>query len=146
VKDGKKAKFQLGVAEPKLGSAIQETTSVPCVCNEFIGELLRGIRAHFTRFIDNLKDEGEARPGLGGAAALGQRKWLPTHLHNLKASGDRCAHRVSMRCSSLLFGVDSAPLIPGCSLRYMSVCGLLLLLQTCAARSWVWLTATAAPR
>jgi nucleolar protein 56 len=59
VKDSKKAKFQLGVAEPKLGSAIQEATSVPCVCNEFIGELLRGIRAHFTRFIDNLKDEGE---------------------------------------------------------------------------------------
>jgi len=32
---------------------------VPCVCNDFIGELLRGIRLHFTRFIDNLKDEGE---------------------------------------------------------------------------------------
>jgi nucleolar protein 56 len=59
VKDSKKAKFQLGVAEPKLGSAILEATGVPCVCNEFIGELLRGIRAHFTRFIDNLKDEGE---------------------------------------------------------------------------------------
>jgi hypothetical protein len=28
------------------------------VCNEFIGELLRGIRLHFTRFLDNLKDTG----------------------------------------------------------------------------------------
>ena len=27
-KDAKKAKFQLGVAEPKLGSAIQEATQV----------------------------------------------------------------------------------------------------------------------
>lgn len=32
---------------------------IPCVCNEHIGELLRGIRFNFTRFIDNLKDEGE---------------------------------------------------------------------------------------
>lgn len=151
-KDAKKAKFQLGVAEPKLGSAIQEATQVltawgntgqqqqqhsytcytggshcmpgeyatattaavvvcywlfwcnnagcmlflpvkldvcgwlcvplysmtdscvmccsavslqvPCVCNEFIGELLRGIRLHFTRFLDNLKDEGEQQHDL----------------------------------------------------------------------------------
>ena len=39
VKAGKKAKFQLGVADPKLGSAIQEDTSLPCVCNEFTGEV-----------------------------------------------------------------------------------------------------------
>jgi hypothetical protein len=46
---------------------------VPCVCNEFTGELLRGIRMHFTRFLDNLKDTGRplrgswvGRPGGGG--------------------------------------------------------------------------------
>ncbi|KAF6262555.1 hypothetical protein COO60DRAFT_1282656 [Scenedesmus sp. NREL 46B-D3] len=74
VKDGKKAKFQLGVAEPKLGSAIQEATSVPCVCNEFIGELLRGIRAHFTRFVDNLKDEDLRRAQLGLAHSYSRAK------------------------------------------------------------------------
>lgn len=39
VKAGKKPKFQLGVADAKLGSAILEETSLPCVCNEFTGEV-----------------------------------------------------------------------------------------------------------
>jgi len=37
VKEGKKAKFKLGVYDPKLGSAIQETTSIPCIANEMVG-------------------------------------------------------------------------------------------------------------
>ncbi len=41
--------------EAKLGSAIQETTGIPCQCNEYIGEVLRGVRMHFTRFIGDLK-------------------------------------------------------------------------------------------
>jgi nucleolar protein 56 len=49
----------LGVFEAKLGSIIQETTAIPCVCNEFVGEVLRGVRMHFTRFLDDLKDTGE---------------------------------------------------------------------------------------
>jgi hypothetical protein len=36
VKDTKKAKFKLGVSEPKLGSAIQEETSIPCIANEMV--------------------------------------------------------------------------------------------------------------
>jgi len=36
----------LGVAEAKLGNAISDGLSVPCACNEFTGELLRGVRAH----------------------------------------------------------------------------------------------------
>jgi hypothetical protein len=51
VKAGKKPAWQLGVADPKLGSAIQETTGVPCVCNEMTGELLRGVRAHEARLL-----------------------------------------------------------------------------------------------
>eukprot|EP00879_Flechtneria_rotunda_P003302 GHRR01003527.1.p1 GENE.GHRR01003527.1~~GHRR01003527.1.p1 ORF type:complete len:501 (+),score=194.82 GHRR01003527.1:494-1996(+) len=74
VKDSKKAKFQLGVAEPKLGSAIQDATQVPCVCNEFIGELLRGIRLHFTRFIDNLKDTDLRRAQLSLAHSYSRAK------------------------------------------------------------------------
>ena len=46
-KDGK-AKFKLGVAEAKLGSAIQEETGVPCECNEYVGEMLRGVRQHIS--------------------------------------------------------------------------------------------------
>ena len=52
---GKKPKFSLGVSEPKLGSHIFEVTKIPCQSNEFVLELLRGVRLHIDRFIENLK-------------------------------------------------------------------------------------------
>lgn len=55
VKEGKKAKFSLGLADAKLGSHIFEVTKIPCQCNEFVLELLRGVRLHFDRFIKDLK-------------------------------------------------------------------------------------------
>lgn len=55
VKEGKKAKFSLGLAEPKLGSHIHEVTKIPCQSNEFVLEILRGVRLHFEKFIENLK-------------------------------------------------------------------------------------------
>ena len=55
VKEGKKSKFSLGVAEPKLGSHISETTKITCQSGEFILELLRGVRLHFDKFIKDLK-------------------------------------------------------------------------------------------
>lgn len=42
-KESKKAKFKLGVYDPKLGSAIQEATSIPCIANDMVGEVLRGV-------------------------------------------------------------------------------------------------------
>lgn len=55
VKEGKKSKFSLGVAEPKLGSHISETTKITCQSGEFVLELLRGVRLHFDKFIKELK-------------------------------------------------------------------------------------------
>jgi len=55
VKSGKKPKMSLGVAEPKLGSAILEATHIPCQSNDYVNEFLRGIRFHFNRFIKDLK-------------------------------------------------------------------------------------------
>ena len=55
VKDSKKPKFSLGLAEPKLGSNVYEATKIPCQSNEFVLELLRGVRFHFDRFIKDLK-------------------------------------------------------------------------------------------
>ena len=55
VKEGKKPKFSLGTSEPKLGSHILEATKIPCQSNEFVLELLRGVRLHFDRFIKDLK-------------------------------------------------------------------------------------------
>lgn len=55
VKGGKKSKFSLGVMEPKIGSQISELTKIPCQSNEFVHEILRGVRLHFDRFIKDLK-------------------------------------------------------------------------------------------
>merc|ERR1712216_198528 len=65
-KSGKKSKFVLGVSEPKVGNAIQESLGVKCVCDDLSNELLRGIRLHFHTFIDGLEstDLGRAQLGL----------------------------------------------------------------------------------
>lgn len=73
VKAGK-AKFKLGVAEAKLGSAIQEETGVPCECNEQVGELLRGLRQHLATFIKGLEDKDMARAQLGLAHSYSRAK------------------------------------------------------------------------
>ncbi|THG01004.1 hypothetical protein TEA_023343 [Camellia sinensis var. sinensis] len=67
VKGRKKPKFSLGVAEPKIGSHVFEVTKIPCQSNEFVLELIRGVRLHFDRFIENLKpgDLEKAQLGLG---------------------------------------------------------------------------------
>mgnify|MGYP007129563843 FL=1 len=55
VKEDKKPKFKVGVAEPKLGSQILENLKIPCQSNEFTSELLRGVRLHFSKFVKGLK-------------------------------------------------------------------------------------------
>ncbi|CAN6865145.1 unnamed protein product [Brassica oleracea] len=55
VKEGKKPKFSLETSAPKLGSHILEATKIPCQINEFVLELLCGMRLHFDRFIKDLK-------------------------------------------------------------------------------------------
>ncbi|EFN56071.1 hypothetical protein CHLNCDRAFT_145563 [Chlorella variabilis] len=69
-----KAKYKLGVAEAKLGSAIQEETGVPCECNEYVGELLRGVRQHIATFIKGLEDRDMARAQLGLAHSYSRAK------------------------------------------------------------------------
>ena len=70
----KKAKFQLGVADSKLGSVIQEETGFPCVCNEYVGELLRGIRQHSTTFLKDLSELDMRRAQLGLAHSYSRAK------------------------------------------------------------------------
>lgn len=55
VKEGKKPKFSLGVADSKIGSQIFADTKIPCQSNEFVLELLRGVRQHLPTFIKELK-------------------------------------------------------------------------------------------
>lgn len=58
VKEGKKPKFSLGVAEHKIGSHIFQVTKIPCQSNEFVHELLRGVQLHFDRVYQGPKDSG----------------------------------------------------------------------------------------
>lgn len=39
-----------------MGNSIQEESGIPCVCNDFTGEVLRGIRMHATRFMKDLEE------------------------------------------------------------------------------------------
>ncbi|CAD5167858.1 unnamed protein product [Musa acuminata subsp. malaccensis] len=85
VKEGKKAKFSLGVAEPKVGSQIFEVTKIPCQSNEFVLELLRGVRLHFDRFIKDLKpsDLEKAQLGLGHSYSRAKVKFNVNRVDNM---------------------------------------------------------------
>ncbi|GMN56790.1 hypothetical protein TIFTF001_025910 [Ficus carica] len=85
VKDGKKPKFSLGLAEPKLGSNVFEATKIPCQSNEFVLELLRGVRFHFNRFIKDLKpgDLEKAQLGLGHSYSRAKVKFNVNRVDNM---------------------------------------------------------------
>ncbi|XAR67908.1 hypothetical protein NMG60_11002846 [Bertholletia excelsa] len=85
VKEGKKPKFSLGVAEPKIGSHISEMTKIPCQSNDFVLELLRGVRFHFDRFIENLKpgDLEKAQLGLGHSYSRAKVKFNVNRVDNM---------------------------------------------------------------
>ncbi|PRQ17023.1 putative Nop domain-containing protein [Rosa chinensis] len=85
VKEGKKPKFSLGVYEPKLGSHIFEVTKIPCQSNEFVLELLRGVRLHFDRFIKDLKpgDLEKAQLGLSHSYSRSKVKFNVNRVDNM---------------------------------------------------------------
>ncbi|KAJ0440458.1 putative Nop domain, helix hairpin bin domain superfamily, Nop domain superfamily protein [Helianthus annuus] len=85
VKEGKKPKFSLGVAESKIGSHIYEETKIPCQSNEFVLELIRGVRLHFDRFIENLKpgDLEKAQLGLGHSYSRAKVKFNVNRVDNM---------------------------------------------------------------
>ncbi|KAF3645107.1 nucleolar protein 56 [Capsicum chacoense] len=85
VKEGKKVKFSLGLAEPKLGSHIHEVTKIPCQSNEFVLEILRGVRLHFEKFIENLKhgDLEKAQLGLSHSYSRAKVKFNVNRVDNM---------------------------------------------------------------
>uniref|UniRef100_A0A7N0UZ57 Nucleolar protein 56 n=1 Tax=Kalanchoe fedtschenkoi TaxID=63787 RepID=A0A7N0UZ57_KALFE len=85
VKEGKKAKYSLGVSEPKIGSHISEETKIPCQSNEFVLELLRGVRFHFDRFLKDLKpgDLEKAQLGLGHSYSRAKVKFNVNRVDNM---------------------------------------------------------------
>ncbi|XWS37131.1 hypothetical protein CRYUN_Cryun19dG0017100 [Craigia yunnanensis] len=85
VKEGKKSKFSLGVAEPKLGSHISETTNISCQSGEFVLELLRGVKLHFDKFIKDLKpgDLEKAQLGLAHSYSRAKVKFNVNRVDNM---------------------------------------------------------------
>ncbi|KAJ7945726.1 nucleolar protein 56-like [Quillaja saponaria] len=85
VKEGKKSKFSLGVGDYKIGSHISEVTKIPCQSNDFVNELLRGVRPHFDRFIKDLKsgDLEKAQPGLGHSYSRAKVKFNVNRVDNM---------------------------------------------------------------
>lgn len=85
VKDGKKSKYTLGVTEPKIGNAIQETLNIRCESNDLVLELLRGIRLHFSRFIKAMKpgDVLQAQLGLGHSYSRSKVKFNVNKVDNM---------------------------------------------------------------
>ena len=73
-KDSAKAKYQLGVSDSKLGNSIVESTKIPCVCNDSVGEILRGIRQHFTKFVKCFKGGDYEKAQLGLAHSYSRAK------------------------------------------------------------------------
>ncbi|KAI5008607.1 hypothetical protein ZWY2020_009655 [Hordeum vulgare] len=85
VKEGKKAKFRVGVMEPKVGSHITEATGIPCESNGYIQELLRAVRLHFDQFIEQLKpsDLEKAQLGLGHSYSRAKVKFNVNRVDNM---------------------------------------------------------------
>ncbi|CAM6097728.1 unnamed protein product [Calypogeia fissa] len=85
VKPGKKVKYSLGLSESKLGSAIQETTGIPCQSNAFVLEFIRGIRLHFRLYLKDLKegDLEKAQLGLGHSYSRSKVKFNVNRVDNM---------------------------------------------------------------
>jgi len=75
----------LGVAEDKLGSAIQEALSITCQRTGTVQELMRGVPAHFTKFISELKDGDleKAQLGLGHSYSRAKVKFNIHRVDNM---------------------------------------------------------------
>ena len=103
-KAGKEPKFELGVSEAKLGSEIQEATRIRCVCNEFVGEIVRGLRLHAPRFLKGLEEMDLQRSQLGLAHSYSRAKVCASGgslLHYL-LRGDEQLNVVSQRAVIML--------------------------------------------
>jgi nucleolar protein 56 len=81
----KSEKFNLGVAEPKLGNVLAETQSWKVKSNDMILELLRGIRLHFHRFVKALKatDIQQAQLGLSHSYSRSKVKFNVHRVDNM---------------------------------------------------------------
>ncbi|KAG2466906.1 NOP56 protein, partial [Polypterus senegalus] len=62
---GKKRKVVLGVADGKIGAAVQEELGVSCQTGGVVAEILRGIRLHFHSLVKGLTAQSASKAQLG---------------------------------------------------------------------------------
>ncbi|KEG06199.1 putative nucleolar protein [Trypanosoma grayi] len=68
------ANWELGVCDPKLGSAIHDELKLPVVCNENVAELSRCLRTHAEKLLPEHKDGDVARAQCGLGHAFSRNK------------------------------------------------------------------------
>ena len=68
------SKLSLGVADPKISSAVNEAFGVTCTHVGAVPEVLRGIRQHFPNLVKGLTDKSQAKAQLGLGHAYSRTK------------------------------------------------------------------------
>jgi nucleolar protein 58 len=66
--------LELGVSDPKLGTAIKEKLGISCVADTPVQELLRGVRAKFSELMPGLEEGGMTAMALGLSHSLSRYK------------------------------------------------------------------------
>lgn len=85
IKAGKKAKFNLGVADKNIAQCVSDQMSVPCNTNEVTMEIVRGIRLHFGKIVKQLDNGGleKAQLGLGHSYSRAKVKFNVNRADNM---------------------------------------------------------------
>ncbi|XP_033632683.1 nucleolar protein 56-like isoform X2 [Asterias rubens] len=81
----KRKKIQLGVADSKIGAAIQEALGASCQSGGVVNEILRGLRYHFHKLIKGLSAQaaGKAQLGLGHSYSRAKVKFNVNRVDNM---------------------------------------------------------------
>ncbi|OCT57304.1 hypothetical protein XELAEV_18003681mg [Xenopus laevis] len=81
----KKKKALLGVADAKIGAAIQEELKIPCQTGGAVVEILRGIRLHFHSLVKGLtaQSASKAQLGLGHSYSRAKVKFNVNRVDNM---------------------------------------------------------------
>lgn len=134
VKDGKKAKWKLGVVDPKLANAISEeasapcmhnyciaslfcalrmysqhffdVTGIPCVSDKVVTELARGVRMHFSHYVKQLEEHTwrDAQRGLAHSYSRAKVKFNVNRVDNMIIQVCVCRF-MSLCVVSTMFGL-----------------------------------------
>lgn len=70
----KEVKIQLGVADSKIASSINEAVGALCTHTGVVPEIIRGLRAHFANMVKGLTDKSQSKAQLGLGHAYSRSK------------------------------------------------------------------------